>query len=372
MPHAGIDRLPDPPPWRRFDAPETDAAEMDTPGMDAAETHESEIDESEMDESETHESEMDESGPGSEPVPPAGEAGPAGPVGSRPAALARAQAYRPDREVVDTVNAALYLRRPLLVTGKPGTGKSTLAASIAFELGLGPVLNWPVTSRASLEEALYRYDAIGRLQETNLHRDRQDAQADAQEPGIGRYLRLGPLGTALLPWSRPRVLLIDELDKSDIDLPNDLLNVFEDGEFEIKELTRLPEEQSRVTVRTADGGECVITRGRVRCRAFPVVVITSNGEREFPPAFRRRCVHLAIQQPDTAKLRQIVAAQLGEEALAENDQLVQAFLDARDENDVSTDQLLNLVFLTGTGQRPSPQIRKKLQRVLLQPLGPAQ
>jgi MoxR-like ATPase len=320
-PHDGISSLPEPPPWRRF-APSGDS-----------------------------------------PAP--GPALPSQQVGGRPAALARARAYRPDPDVVETVNAALYLRRPLLVTGKPGTGKTTLASSVAFELGLGPVLTWPVTSRSTLEEALYRYDAIGRLQEANLHRDRPDGQV----PDIGRYLRLGPLGTALLPWSRPRVLLIDELDKSDIDLPNDLLNVFEEGEFEIRELARLPEEQSSVVVRTDDGGECVIERGHVRCRAFPVVVITSNGEREFPPAFRRRCLPLYIQPPTKEKLCLIVAAQLGQEALAENDRLLEAFLASREAGDVSTDQLLNLVFLATAGNRPSPEVRERLQEVLLHPLG---
>lgn len=324
-PHSGMDKLPEPPPWRQFEADPKEA-----------------------------------SVPAREPVLPSG------PVGSRPAALARARAYRPDRDVIDTVNAALYLRRPLLVTGKPGTGKSTLAAAIGYELGLGPVLNWPVTSRSTLDNALYRYDAIGRLQEANL----RPGQNDLEPPDIGRYLRLGPLGTALLPWSRPRVLLVDELDKSDIDLPNDLLNVFEEGEFEITELSRLPDEQSLVTVRTHDGEECVIERGRVRCRAFPVVVITSNGEREFPPAFRRRCLQLTIQPPSAAKLRRIVAAQLGDGALAENDHLLDDFVATRDVADVSTDQLLNLVFLASTGRRPSPQVRERLQQVLLRPLGP--
>jgi MoxR-like ATPase len=322
VPHDGIDTLPDPPEWRRFGSPDQE--------------------------------------PGPCPDLPSGE------VSSRPGAVARAKAYRPDPDVVDTVNAALYLRRPLLVTGKPGTGKSTLASSIAYELGLGPVLTWPVTSRSTLGDALYRYDAIGRLQEANLHRDRPGAPV----PDIGRYLRLGPLGTALLPWSRPRALLVDELDKSDIDLPNDLLNVFEEGEYEIPELARLPEEQSAVVVRTDDGAECVVDRGRVRCRAFPVVVITSNGEREFPPAFRRRCLPLYIQPPTADKLRLIVSAQLGEEALAENDRLIAAFLAMREEHDVSTDQLLNLVYLAGTGQRPSPEVRERLQQVLLHPLGP--
>ena len=108
---------------------------------------------------------------------------------------------------------------------------------------------------------------------------------------IGRHVRLGPLGTALLPYEKPRVLLIDEIDKSDFDLPNDLLNVFEEGEFEIEELTRLPDETGAVPVMTSDPDAHVeVHRGRVRCRAFPFVVLTSNGEREFPPAFLRRCL----------------------------------------------------------------------------------
>ena len=174
------------------------------------------------------------------------------------------------------VNAALYLRRPLLVTGKPGTGKSTLAYSIAAELMLGPVLHWPITSRSRLDDGLYRYDAIGRLQESTLTGERV--------LDVGRYLTLGALGTALLPQRRPRVLLIDELDKSDIDLPNDLLNVFEEGRFEIPELVRLPADQRVVdSVMTADGTDRVTVQdGVVRCDEFPIVVITSNGEREFP------------------------------------------------------------------------------------------
>ncbi len=316
-PHDGIERLPDPPPWRRFDG---------TPSAEPLDTD--------------------------------------GDLGVRPGVRGRAAAYRPDHDVVDTVNAALYLRRPVLVTGKPGTGKSTLAFSLAHELRLGPVLYWPITSRSTLQDALYRYDAIGRLQETNLRRGADDAM-----PEIGRYVRLGSLGTALLPWRRPRVLLIDELDKSDIDLPNDLLNVFEEGEFEIPELGRLPDDQQPVTVRTADaGGEAVVDRGQVRCHAFPIVVITNNGEREFPPAFLRRCLSLYIQPPDESKLREIVATQLGADALASADHLIDEFLAAREAGDLATDQLLNLIFLATTGRRPGPELRDRLVSVLLRPL----
>ncbi|WP_328471453.1 AAA family ATPase [Streptomyces sp. NBC_00448] len=239
------------------------------------------------------------------------------------------------------VNAALHLRRPLLVTGHPGSGKSSLAHALAHELGLGRVLRWPINSRSTLQDALYRYDAIGRLRETTLSRDRGEA-----EPGIGTYIRLGPLGTALAHRGRPRVLLVDELDKGDVDLPNDLLAAFEDGEFEIPELARLPEEQSAVDVLTEDNGEHVrVERGRALCREFPVVVITSNGERDFPPAFLRRCVRLDLPEPDRDRLRDIVAAHLGAEGLAQAEDLLEVFENRRVAGELATDQLLNAVFL---------------------------
>lgn len=144
--------------------------------------------------------------------------------------------------VINMVNAALYLRRPLLVTGKPGTGKTSLAYAVAYELKLGTVLPWYITARSTLQEGLYRYDAIARL---------QDVQMGDKSKDIGRYIQLGPLGTALLPSHRPRVLLIDEIDKSDINLPNDLLNLFEEGEFEIPELARISKEMDQVQVRTS-------------------------------------------------------------------------------------------------------------------------
>lgn len=125
------------------------------------------------------------------------------------------------------VNAALYLRRPLLVTGNPGTGKTSLAYSVAYELDLGEVLYWPITTRTTLKDGLYNYDAVGRLQDAKLN-------PDDSLNRIGKYITLGPLGTALLPSERPRVLLIDEIDKSDVDLPNDLLHVFENGEYTIR------------------------------------------------------------------------------------------------------------------------------------------
>lgn len=233
--------------------------------------------------------------------------------------------------------------RPLLVTGSPGTGKSSLAHQIAAELRLGPVLWWPVVSRTTLRDGLYDYDAIGRVQ------DAPGGGPDAPVgplPDVGAYLTLGPLGTALLPWRRPRVLLIDELDKSDIDLPNDLLHVFEEGEFRIRELERVAGLQPEVPVLTADHGEPVtVAKGHVRCREFPIVVITSNGEREFPPAFRRRCLEVRMPDPGPERLAAMVEAHFGrrDEQTAE---LIRSFLvRGRDGGTLAADRLLNTVHM---------------------------
>lgn len=255
-----------------------------------------------------------------------------------------ADPYRPyliSRPQADVVNAALHLRRPLLVTGHPGTGKSSLAYAIAHELRFGKVLRWPINSRSTLKEALYQYDAVGRLRESNL-----GSGAGRPEPYIGDFIRLGPLGTAFTAADRPRVLLIDELDKGDVDLPNDLLSVFEEGEFEIPELTRLRSGEEHIDVHSADRGAPVPVRaGQVRCREFPVVVITSNGERDFPPAFLRRCLRLDLPEPDEQRLRAIVAAHLGDAALDRVEDLMVTFLARRAPGELATDQLLNAAHL---------------------------
>lgn len=308
--------------------------------------------------------------------------------------------YVADESEIDAVNTALYLRRPLLVTGKPGVGKSTLAYHIAVDLGLGPVLHWPITSRSTLRDGLYRYDAISRLHDANLQRLQADREsrdvlapaptpAPAAEGGaralnepveseaIAPYLRLGPLGTALLPQQRPRVLLVDEIDKSDIDLPGDLLTVFEDGGFEIPELARIAARQPRLRLGTDDEGAtsgALVERGRVQCHAFPIIVLTSNNERDFPPPFLRRCIRLNVEPPSVERLAQIVRQRLRlpdwlspEHEAVVND-LISTFDERRADGDLATDQLLNAVQLRLSGAWSDDSEREAFLDTVLQRL----
>ncbi|WP_204140736.1 MoxR family ATPase [Halomicronema sp. CCY15110] len=284
----------------------------------------------------------------------------------------RGALFYAEEEEVNMVNAALYLRRPLLVTGNPGTGKTSLAYSVAYELDLGEVLYWPITTRTTLKDGLYNYDAVGRLQDAKLN-------PEDSLNRIGKYITLGPLGTALLPSERPRVLLIDEIDKSDVDLPNDLLHVFENGEYTIPELTRIATTQPTVNVQTAYSSADVadedsdayatVTKGRVRCTNFPFVVLTSNGERDFPPAFLRRCLRLDMAEPLEPRLRRIVAAHLGEPDADEVTKRIKAFLAQRTEGEMATDQLLNAIYLVSQGQlSPQGTTREDLIKAILKRL----
>ena len=298
--------------------------------------------------------------------------------------------FRATPEMVEAVNAALHLRRPLLLTGRPGSGKSSLIDSVARELMLGRVLRWHVTSGSTLTDALYRYDAIGRLHAQSLREASsrvrgpvpseqrpasapRRAVADRSAPAIEGYLRLGPLGTALLPSRCPRALLIDEIDKSDIDLPNDLLNVFERGEYPIPELARLDRET--VTIRVDGGDEtAAVHRGRVRCREFPFVVLTSNGERDFPAAFLRRCIRLRMPDPTVGLLTTIVTAHLGSDVATRAAKLIADFAAlAKQSPAYSTDQLMNALFLVGSGRAgealaADPKARDRVRELVLKKL----
>jgi MoxR-like ATPase len=262
----------------------------------------------------------------------------------------RGRTYKPAEEEIEAVNAALYLRRPLLVTGPPGSGKSSLAYAIAHDLDLGPVLRWPVNSRSTLADGLYTYDPIARLRDSQ-----RPAVPGKPRPGedVPEFLRLNWLGTALATSTdRPRVLLIDEIDKSDLDLPNDLLHVLEDGRFHIPELTRgnLTGPVEVPTCELTDDKPPVprlvtVVDGQVACGVFPIILLTSNGEREFPPAFFRRCLRLELKPPDEARLKKIIAAHLGD-GLKDAEPLIQKFLDGLANKDVlANDQLLNALFL---------------------------
>lgn len=266
--------------------------------------------------------------------------------------LQRGQSFRVQQtqsNVIDAVNAALYLRRPLLITGKPGSGKTTLAYAIAYELKLGSVLVWSVTARSNLQQGLYQYDAIARLQDAQLSQtNSSELLTERDYRNIGQYIRLGPVGTAFLPSQRPRVLLIDEIDKSDINLPNDLLNLLEEGRYDIPELRRLAKRGNQTqTVESEDGLDVTIQGGQVPCQAFPVVVMTSNGEREFPSAFLRRCVRVEMPTPEKDELVSIVKAHLGEALTQQFEAVIEDFVERneQEEGNLATDQLLNTLYL---------------------------
>ena len=172
------------------------------------------------------------------------------------------------------VNAALRLERPLLVKGEPGTGKTELARQVAAGLGL-PIIEWNVKSTTRAQQGLYEYDAVSRLRDSQL--------GDARVGDIANYIRRGKLWEAFDAPGKV-VLLIDEIDKADIEFPNDLLQELDRMEFHVYE-----------------------TGEMVRARQRPVVIITSNNEKELPDAFLRRCFFHYIRFPDAETLRRIVA-----------------------------------------------------------------
>ena len=171
------------------------------------------------------------------------------------------------------VNAAMTLARPLLIKGEPGTGKTMLAEEVAAALGM-PLFQWHIKSTTKAQQGLYEYDAVSRLRDSQL--------GDARVQDIANYIVKGVLWQAF-ESDVPAVLLIDEIDKADIEFPNDLLRELDRMEFHVYE-----------------------TREVVRARHRPLVVITSNNEKELPDAFLRRCFFHYIQFPDPETMQRIV------------------------------------------------------------------
>ncbi|MDZ4095661.1 MAG: MoxR family ATPase [Paracoccaceae bacterium] len=187
--------------------------------------------------------------------------------------------YIATEDLTLAVNAAVTLERPLLVKGEPGTGKTELARQVAAALGL-PIIEWHVKSTTKAQQGLYEYDAVSRLRDSQL--------GDARVHEVGNYIRKGKLWQAFDAPGKV-VLLIDEIDKADIEFPNDLLQELDRMEFHVYE-----------------------TAQTVRALHRPVVIITSNNEKELPDAFLRRCFFHYIRFPDIDTLRAIVGVHFPE------------------------------------------------------------
>ena len=248
-------------------------------------------------------------------------------------------AYIATPDLTAAVNAAIVLERPLLVKGEPGTGKTVLAEEIARGLG-ARLLTWNVKSTTKAQQGLYEYDAVSRLRDSQL--------GDPRVSDIANYIRRGKLWDAFAAPERP-VLLIDEIDKADIEFPNDLLTELDRMEFFVYE-----------------------TGETVKATRRPVVIITSNNEKELPDAFLRRCFFHYIKFPDAPTLQAIVEVhypgikqRLVEEAL-------RVFLATREvpglKKKPSTSELLDWLKLLVSEDVSPETLRERDARKLIPPL----
>jgi MoxR-like ATPase len=208
-------------------------------------------------------------------------------------------------DLVQAVNLAIFLRRPLLLEGEAGCGKTRLASHVAYELGL-PFYRWPIASTTKGKDGQYTYDAILRLHDVEVKRSGQATLRDPSDPT--QYREFGALGKAFQAEECPAVLLIDEIDKADVDFPNDLLSVLDDPwEFKIPE-----------------------TGETIRANHKPIVIITSNKEKgNLPVPFLRRCIYFYVRFPSPERLKEIVKLhyQLKEGVSAPPEPLAQAAID---------------------------------------------
>ena len=248
--------------------------------------------------------------------------------------------YVPTPEIIEAVDLATFLRRPLLLRGEPGCGKSQLAQAVAFELGLSLEI-WSIRSTTRADEGLYIYDVIGRLRDAQLAAAKIDT-GNQRKPGrIADYIRFGPIGRAFRA-EKTTVILIDEIDKADIDFPNDLLDVLD---------------QMRFTI--TDTGE------EITPRFVPLVFITSNDEKELPEAFLRRCLFTFIEFPDQKRLEQILHSHFNAAPNAIVSQAVSRFLELRARQDsdllgaakrVSTSELIDWFRVLSREDKPEAKL----------------
>jgi MoxR-like ATPase len=215
--------------------------------------------------------------------------------------------YLPNPELVEAVNLAIYLERPLLLKGEPGCGKTQLASAVAYELSLD-LKAWYVKSTSRARDGLYSYDAVGRLRDAQLAASNRLTPEQIQRiDDPTAYVRLGPLGQAF-QQENPTVVLIDEIDKADIDFPNDLLLELDERRFIVEE-----------------------TGEEVEAKAAPIVIITSNDEKDLPDAFLRRCLFHYVEFPNSETLVQIINALFPTTSKELVTQAITRFLQLREE-----------------------------------------
>jgi MoxR-like ATPase len=215
--------------------------------------------------------------------------------------------YLPSPDLVEAVNLAIYLQRPLLLKGEPGCGKTQLASAVAYELGL-PLEAWYVKSTSRARDGLYIYDAVGRLRDAQLAASGRLKPEQVQTvDDAATYVRWGPLGRAF-QQDTPTVVLIDEIDKADIDFPNDLLLELDEGRFMVEE-----------------------TGQQITAKVAPIVFITSNDEKDLPDAFLRRCLFHYVEFPKRDRLMDIINAQFPAAPSALVQQAVARFLELRED-----------------------------------------
>lgn len=237
------------------------------------------------------------------------------------------------------VNAALTLQRPLLIKGEPGTGKTMLAEEVAAALNM-PLLQWHIKSTTKAQQGLYEYDAVSRLRDSQL--------GDERVKDIHNYIVKGVLWQAFTA-DQPVVLLIDEIDKADIEFPNDLLREIDRMEFYVYE-----------------------TREMVRAKHRPLVIITSNNEKELPDAFLRRCFFHYIKFPDKETMQQIVDVHFPSIKKDLLSAVLQAFFEMREipglKKKPSTSELLDWLKLLLAEDIPSDVLHSKAKDNVVPPL----